>query len=313
MRIGLTLATRSPQWWPQGASYAADFTSDRYMRNGSEIAASQAYTLTRASTKYAADANGNFQLFSVDEPARTARGLSVEAATINMLTEPVRLDNWITVMADATQLPGTELGIFTQPTLVTDTGANVVSRLRHPPDQSATAGETVAISYWFRPGNSGSVLLFANGNGASSRLVLGLPSGTVTSSSNSRGELVVDELVEHVPGFYCVLVRWTPNFSAPCEVGIGPGTSEAGDTIVALGAFMEPGSKHTGPVVGFSVPSNRAPDNVTLHLPSTPQNLTVTFDDMSVQEVLSVSIDHVIPTNLQRAVIRSIVGTPAGS
>jgi hypothetical protein len=308
MRIGLTLATRSPQWWPQGASYAADFTSDRYMRNGSEIAASQAYTLTRASTKYAADANGNFQLFSVDEPARTARGLSVEAATINMLTEPVRLDNWITVMADATRLPGTELGIFTQPTLVTDTGANVVSRLRHPPDQSATAGETVAISYWFRPGNSGSVLLFANGNGGSSRLVIELATGNVILNSDSRGEIEVKAIKEPVSGTFCVQVIWIPNFSAPCEVGIGPGSGTIGGTITALGAFMETGPHHTTPVVGYAATNQRAKDHLTLHLPAGLQDATVTYEDLSTKIISSISQDIVIPPAAGQEVIRTIIG-----
>jgi hypothetical protein len=145
MRVGLNLWTAPSAWWPPGASFGADFTANRYMRDGLQAEASATYSLARSSSKYAADADGNFALFDADIPARTVLGLSVEPATTNLLTDPVGLDSWLTALAIAAPQTGPVLGIFVQPSLVTDTGAHVVARLRHPANQSIMDGVAVAL------------------------------------------------------------------------------------------------------------------------------------------------------------------------
>src|SRR5690606_23621572 len=79
--IGLSpLRTHPGRWWPEGAVYAADFVSNRYMRNGVEIPAAAAFSFSRASGKVAPDRAGAWHSFPPDVPARTNRGLLLEGA-----------------------------------------------------------------------------------------------------------------------------------------------------------------------------------------------------------------------------------------
>lgn len=77
--IGLCAATRPPRWWPEGAAFAADFVSNRYMREGIEVAASEVFSFARPSAKRARDVSDQWFGFGAGEPARTNRGLLLEA------------------------------------------------------------------------------------------------------------------------------------------------------------------------------------------------------------------------------------------
>lgn len=310
MRIGLDLWSAPGMWWPPGASYAADFVANRYMRGGEAASAAQAYGLVRASPKFAADSSGSFVLFGSNVPARTDRGLSVEPASSNLLTNPVRLDQWMTMLATATPQAGPVLGIFTHPMLVTDTSGNVVARLRHQATQEVVADQTYALSFWARKGSVSHMGVIASGNGGSSRLSISLPSGEVTNFSNARGTAALSAVVQPAPDTYCAQVLWTPNFSGTCEVAIGPGTSTHGDNVIALGAFMEPGTAFSSPMIGEGVPSARAADELTLFLPVGTHDLTFTFDNGSSQVIGDASGVFAV-SSLERAAIRTIVGTPS--
>lgn len=81
-RIGLCAATRSARWWPQGAAFAADFVSNRYMREGIEVAAGEALSFVRPSVKCVRDVSGQWRSFGAGQPGRTNRGLLIEAEEI---------------------------------------------------------------------------------------------------------------------------------------------------------------------------------------------------------------------------------------
>ncbi|MCR6673606.1 hypothetical protein [Devosia ginsengisoli] len=305
MHIGINLWTTPSTWWPSGASYAADFAGDRYMRDGEPVAANAAFGLVRGSTKYAADGSGSFVPFGANIAARTDLGLLVEPASSNMLSNPVGLETWLTTMASATPLPGPVLGIFTQPMLVTDTAGNAVARLRHAMGLSVVAEQSYALSFWLRAGSTPNVGVIASGDGGSSRLGIALPDGGVTTSTSGRGAMTLAGLVQPAPNIYCAQVRWTPSYSGSCEVAIGPGTGVIGDTVIALGAFMEVGTRFTSPILDAG---GRAADNLTLHLPEGTHELTFTFADGSTQVIAGASGEFAVPTNLDRAVIRRVVG-----
>lgn len=305
MHIGINLWTTPSTWWPSGASYAADFAGDRYMRDGEAVGAGAAFGLVRGSGKYAADSSGSFVWFGTDMAARTDLGLLVEAASSNMLSNPVGLETWLTTMASATPLPGPMLGIFTQPMLVTDTAGNAVARLRHASGQSVVAEQSYALSFWLKAGSTPNVGLIASGDGGSSRLAVALSGGGVTTSTSGRGAMVLVGLVQPAADIYCARVRWTPSYSGACEVAMGPGTGVIGDTVIALGAFMEAGTAFTSPILDAG---GRAADKVTLHLPAGTHELIFIFADGTKQVIAGASGEFVVPTNLDRAVIRSVAG-----
>lgn len=305
MHIGINLWTTPSMWWPGGASYAADFAADRYMRDGEPVSADIAFGLVRSSPKYAADSSGSFVSFGVDVAARTDLGLLVEPASSNLLSNPVGLETWISTMVSATPLPGPVLGIFSQPMLVTDTAGNAVARLRHPSGQSVVAGQSYALSFWIKAGSTPNAGVIASGDGGSSRLAIALPGGAVTTWTSGRGAMTLAGLVQPASDIYCAQVRWTPSYSGACEVAIGPGTGVIGDTVIALGALMEAGTRFTSPILDAG---GRAADTVTLHLPVGMHDLTFTFADGTKQVIGGASGDFVVPTNLDRAVIRSVMG-----
>lgn len=310
MRIGLNAWVAPAAWWPPGARYAADFAAERYMLSGERVAAATAFSFSRASAKYAADASAAFALFATNVPARTSAGLSVEPAATNLLTDPVGVNSWIVTMASVAAQPTPVLGIFTQPVLMTDTAGNVVARLRHPGNQSVVTDASYALTYWFRAGSSGSAGLFITGNGGSSRLVVALPAGTVSNTSSIRGSMALNRLTQVAANVYCAQVLWTPNFTGTSEVAIGPGSAVLGDTVIALGAFLEAGTRFTGPIVGSGAPSSRAADVLTLHLPAGTHQLSFTFADGASQTISGISGDYVVPTDLNGPTIRSLVAMP---
>lgn len=78
-------------WWPQQAIYAADFVADRYMVNGVEVPATQAFSFTRASAKLAPDQAGVYRGFASNELARTDRGAWLEPASTNHIRNNINV------------------------------------------------------------------------------------------------------------------------------------------------------------------------------------------------------------------------------
>ncbi|MBB4053779.1 hypothetical protein GGR20_003441 [Devosia subaequoris] len=69
-----------PIWWPQGASFAADFCSNRYMVFGRQVRAEDILEFSRPTPKFAQDAAGDWQRFAPHAMARTSRGVLLECA-----------------------------------------------------------------------------------------------------------------------------------------------------------------------------------------------------------------------------------------
>ncbi|QDZ10717.1 phage head spike fiber domain-containing protein [Devosia ginsengisoli] len=310
MRVGVDLWMVPGAGNVLGASYVADFAADLYFREGLAVEAGDAFSVARNSVKYAADGSGSFTPFAAGIAARTDRGLSVEPASSNLLTDPVRLSAWLAVAASATPLPMPLLGIFAEPMLLTGTGGTAVDRLRHPTTSSVSNGASYALSYWFQPTVTPTMVAMAGGDGARSRLTISVATAGELGLLAGRGTMTLARLVPHGAGVYCAQVLWTPNFSGVCEISMGPGTGVLRDTIGLLGAFMEPGTAFTGPMIGTGAASSRAADRVTLHLPAGTHELIFTFDDMTTQVIAGAVGDYAVPTDLDRPVIRSVIAMP---
>ena len=87
--VNLAAARRTGAWWSPGAVFAADFVNDRYMRNGVGITRAEALTITRASSKLAQTAAGQWLSFPPDTLARTDLGASIEPAATNYIQNSI--------------------------------------------------------------------------------------------------------------------------------------------------------------------------------------------------------------------------------
>lgn len=86
--LGLQLATdlhRPDAWWPHGAAYAADFASDRYMREGLAVSRGQALSVARNSPKMIQNSAGQWQSVPANTLARSDLGASFEPASTNCI------------------------------------------------------------------------------------------------------------------------------------------------------------------------------------------------------------------------------------
>jgi len=83
--LALTRSASAKPWWPQGASFAADFVAGRYMSGNVEIGADTALQFSRPSAKLAPDSAGAYRSFDPHQPARTNRGLWLETASGNAI------------------------------------------------------------------------------------------------------------------------------------------------------------------------------------------------------------------------------------
>src|SRR5690554_5411011 len=68
---------------PARAAYGAAFAAGRFSRAGRNVPAGQAFSVSRASARFAADSIGHWHQFAPDRPAITDLGLSVEPETTN--------------------------------------------------------------------------------------------------------------------------------------------------------------------------------------------------------------------------------------
>lgn len=84
----------------------------------------------------------------------------------------------------------------------------------------------------------------------------------------------------------------------------------AGSGIDVWNAQFELGATPTTPILTTSAAATRTADNIQFTVPAGITNLTYTFDDNSTQLVTGVSAGtYTIPTNLNRAQIKTIVGS----
>lgn len=82
--IGVTSGgNRRLAWWPESASYAADFRAGLYMRGGEAIGQAAAFSVERETPRLAKTSAGHWQEFEPDTPALTDLGLSVLSAGTN--------------------------------------------------------------------------------------------------------------------------------------------------------------------------------------------------------------------------------------
>jgi hypothetical protein len=317
-------------WWPESATFAADFIANRYMKNAASVSAGSAFTFTRASTKLAPDSAGQWIEFSPDTPAFTDLGLLVEGE----MSGPVA-DNSFASTVDGTvnggaTLPAGWLFTFTAGVSweITDHGSDdgfglpYIDLRLHGTNSSGNNGFPQA-RFW----NGGSEAPFgAYGD------ILSLSAYIETTAAPvppAQSAVLQMRIARDPSGFYFPAqsfgVAGRQRLAYTRQIGADTADElyadfisyqqklDIGETVDITrrisGIQFETGTAPTSIMLSSGTPATRAADALTLHLPAGTFDLTVTLSDDSTQVINSVSGNFQVPTNLDKA-ITSISAMP---
>lgn len=278
--IGTALRLAPAAWWPAGASWAADFIGDRYMLDGTAVPASAAFSFARASTKYAARADGLLVPFAANMPARTDLGLLLEPAATNLCTWSTDYLNAAWVRNGCTATPG-------QPDPTGGTAASLIQEansgamLRRTANFAVTAGQTYTVSRMLKRGNCdwcrllvGDSTAFTNATWAWFNLATGFV-GSVGTNGSGYGYLT-HGMTALANGFWQVrlsvvapgvdlntglMTAGGDGLTTRANVGAGAGL---GSQVVAWNCQIEIGTTPTSTIVTAATASQRRADEMTI-------------------------------------------------
>lgn len=278
--MGFTLNPRQLQWWPEEAHFAADFTARRFMRSGQPISGHAAITFERASAKLAPNDTGIFHEVAPDQPAWSRQGLNLESAATNLVP-----DNEGTT---STQVSGVNVNPWQGPEpAVAGTARNVVQDTTtfasiQRTGLSVTKGNKYTASQFFHHDGATSWIVFYLSDGVSSvkGVWLNLETMRLGSGYGSPDSVRLDA---YGNGWHRLMVTGDlSNTTADARLisfattGNGSTTRQSGSYGI-WGAQVEAGLVATSPILTHGSGGTRASDNLSLHLPETRGDLTLTF------------------------------------
>lgn len=260
----------------------ADFARGLYLLNGRAKLFSELFTYSSASDRTYTNADGHF----IKVPANTPRldhhiwdgsryvrdGLLLDAAgSENLLPwSAASATNWGAVSSIATDLSLNALGVFNG-VQVASTGSGW-NRLEEGVSGTATSGETLAITVWYRGGTSGNCRITLRNSTVAAESTLQGPVGALIVASANAGAVTILSQTSLPDGTHEVqlTITLTANFSF-FSVGIGPNSTTAGEDIIALGAQVERSETPSQYIPTNGSPVNRAVD--VLSIPSLVHNV----------------------------------------
>jgi hypothetical protein len=286
MAIGLALggsAQTPARWWPDGAVFAADFLARRYMRDGVEIPADQAFSFTRASPRLAEDAQGNYVEFGIDQPALTSAGLSLEPQRVNLNTR-LRHSNssgWVSnSTAIATPYPGTFANLFDDAALVASGGS--LSARRETPTFEVIAGTTYSCTFWYRAGSSGKVRLSCRAGSEMSTWSGAL--GSLDTKTEQAGALGLPTVHLSSQSTFKASFAWSPSSgSTGARLGIGPATQTVAEDIIVLGSQIEVGAGPSSPIPTVGSILQRERDSLWVDFLLSTQTLHLNYQEEIIE------------------------------
>ena len=260
----------------------------------------------------------NTPRFSYDPSTLVSRGLLIEAAATNSLSWNESFDNaaWTkvnaTIGADATIAPSGSATADKFIKSATTSHAYV--------DSSYTGTGNISWSAFLKAGEFGYAKIHAE-NSAFSGLreaTINLSTGAIVTNSGA-GTGVALNSVTVTPinnGWYRVTLSVNVTSGTGLSVRIYACTSAGANNILGdgvsgfymSGGQVESGAASTSPILTTSGPATRSADNASFTIPTGIGHLTYTFDDDTTQVVAVSPGAYSIPTNLNRAYIKSILG-----
>lgn len=308
------ISTWTPQQSNSGLSF--DFTGG---------ALDPRITFSRGSVGSYFGSDGLLKSASVDTPrfaynpsTLAARGLLIEPAATNALSWSEAFDNaaWTkvnaTIGADATIAPSGSATADKFIKSATTSHAYV--------DSSYTGTGNISWSAFLKAGEFGYAKIHAE-NSAFSGLreaTINLSTGAIVTNSGA-GTGVALNSVTVTPinnGWYRVTLSVNVTSGTGLSVRIYACTSAGANNILGdgvsgfymSGGQVESGAASTSPILTTSGPATRSADNASFTIPTGIGHLTYTFDDDTTQVVAVSPGAYSIPTNLNRAYIKSILG-----
>lgn len=305
--IGLSaLRQPRPAWWPEGASFAADFVAHRYMKGGTSISEAGAYSVSRDTKRLANSASGHWNEFAANVPARTDLGLNILAAGVNGIRNS-------TMVGALVGTPGTLPTHWTfsggaAGASYQIVGAGTVFGL--PYVDLRVVGQTTSASGVAIRFDAHSVFAVAKDDQVNFSCLIGLADGTTTGFSFIRPCIVehrangtstqthyltsirdsIDAGLERLSVSRTITHAETASARAELEMTFAAGQSLDVTLRIAM-PQLEFGTSASVPILTSGAVGGREADALTLHLPPGEHDLQFHFADGPDQTISGVGGD----------------------
>jgi hypothetical protein len=282
-------------------------------------------TFTRASSGTFVGSNGLIQTaaidvarFSCDPLSLSLLGLLIEAAASNAATYSEQFQNaaWgktnSTISQDATVAPD---GTTTGDKIIENTanGNHGVTRII-----TATATTTYTQSIYVKAAGRTKGQLLLAGNSGGSTVSFDLTAKTATASSAFGGWSNASASIQELNnGWFRVTNTATTNtgltgFNYRVYLANASGsvsyTGDGSSGLFVWGAQIEAASSASSYMPAVASPGTRSADSAAFTIPSGVTKLRYVFDSDSTQDVTVAAGAYTIPTNLNRPIIKAILG-----
>lgn len=318
----------SIHWGGRGAGHVNRLSTSVYPLVFNFIPAdlSSNITFTRASIGTFTGSNGLIQTAAIDAARFTygpltllQLGLLIEPSRVNLVQYSEQFGNayWgktnTTISSDAIAAPD---GTTTADKLVenTATGTHDVRRLAI----AASASTTYTGSIFVKAGGRNRGQFQVYGNSGGSTVLFNLVAKTVTAAGAYGGWANSSATITEFPnGWFRITNRATTNagltginFATFMENASGSASYTGNGTsgIYIWGAQLEAGSSATSYILTTASSATRSADNAAFTIPSGVTKLRYVFDNDAVQDVTVAAGAYTIPTNLNRPIIKAILG-----
>jgi hypothetical protein len=318
----------SVHWGGRGAGHVSRWGEGVYplVFNFIPAALDTRIAFTRASDGTFVGSNGLIQTAAIDAArfthsptALTLQGLLIEPQSTNLLTYSEQINNaaWTkatgTISVDATVAPD---GISSADNYIQNNGTT--GELIRTAAVTVTANSEFTISGFFLAVNgTPAVSLYSTAGGNGFRVVVNLSTGAVLFAQNiGTGTYVRNTVESFGNGWYRVSAtgrlatgatagQWR---MAMVNLAGANVTGDGSQGIAVWGAQFEAASFVTSymPTAASSV--IRSADSAAFTIPSGVSKLRYVFDNGTVQDVAVAAGAYTIPTNLNRPIIKAILG-----
>jgi hypothetical protein len=323
----------SVHWGGRGAGHVSRWGEGVYplVFNFIPAALDTRITFTRASGGTFVGSNGLIQTAAIDDPRFTYAqiglaplGLLIEPQRINVLQYSEDFTNAVwgsgdggaaLVTGDTAVAPtGTQIA----DTLNDNSGAAVLGRKNGASVTSGTSQYTASVFVKHNTSNCASIRLqLAGGTAVTGELVLDTVNGaaqwrtgvsgasfSVTPFGNGWFRFTAT-ITDNGSGNNAVAVEVRPAFAATYSPTI---SAAATGSIFVYGAQIEIGSAATSYMPTGATAFTRSADSAAFTIPSGVTKLRYVFDNDTVQDVAVAAGAYTIPTNLNRPIIKAILG-----
>lgn len=291
------------------ASISLDFTSETY--NGATFVVVRDQSVS----SFASKLDGSWSTFTSNTLRRTDKGLLVEPAATNLLQRARTLSGtgWTATGVVVTADQAADADGLTELELVNKNNSSTSRRV----DQTITGAinTTYTFSVNAKAGTFGTVSLRAVLGASVCIKQFNLTTGAVTDVTG--GPLAtgfVSASAEDLSGgiWRLHLASTSPATNTSHTWGVAPGDNgvTTTGTVYAGSAQVTVGTTPSSLIPGVSAGAVRPADEIYFGVPAGVTTLTYTFDDNSTQQDTVVNHGaYKIPTNLNRRVIKTIVGS----